>query len=485
MKSLSRSFPFRDVFTSFLEEYSTSATYWYIPKARVLNDENVEAMAEILKVIFNDFLGCVWNVETQNRILDALVRRQIVSPSRPDSTRADRAALIRICKKLLETLGFLWVQDDKEIVITDAGLDLLGEQAGERRSAVERQIIKYQYPNPSLAGAYAEGFAAFLPHIFLLEVLMGCDHRITFTEYELFVNLATSQEDVERISRYTHSWRDINDKEKQLVIDKVGKIAMTEEAVDAETDADMESEEKRTRLNRIRLDASYQRSFFAFPSYVGVDEGDIICRAPDKVGQLLDKVLPSLKITKFRAIEDWFAYFGDPKREPSWATYLISLFEDAVTSEDVKRAQSEVEEHRELLAPDEAESVERAQIEKDIETFYCAHPDMLEQGLVLRENGRQFPTPIGRIDLLCVSKDREYVVVEVKAQEAQDSVFGQILRYIGWVHRNIPKAKDNVRGIILAAKFPEAARYSRIGLLKPDYQTFIKFKEHGLNVQDT
>ena len=485
MGTLGKSFPFRAIFESFLNEYSRRTTYWYVPKARVLNDENVDVMAAILNVILDKFLGCVWNVQTQDQILNRLVHLGIMKPSKAGGKQADRAALVRIWKKLLETLGFLWVQDDKEIIITDAGLDLLGGQADGRRSVVERQIIKYQYPNPSLSGAYAEVFGGLLPHIFLLQVLIKCDYRITFTEYELFVNLATSQEDVERISRYIRSWRDINKEEKQLLIDKVGKMPMTEETIDVEADADMEPEGEGTRFNRIHLDATYQRSFFAFPSYVRVDEGDIVCGAPDRVKQLLNDVLPSLKITKFRAIEDWFAYFGDPKQEPSWATYLISLFEDAVTSEDVKKAHRVVEEHIGLLAPHEAESVERAQIEKDIETFYCAHLAMLEEGLVLSENGRQFPTPIGRIDLLCMSRKGEYVVVEVKAQDARDSVFGQILRYIGWVHRNVKGAGDTVRGIIVASKFPETARYSRIGLLKPDYQTFIKFKEHGLNVQDT
>jgi RecB family endonuclease NucS len=184
----------------------------------------------------------------------------------------------------------------------------------------------------------------------------------------------------------------------------------------------------------------------------------------------------------FRTLEDWFAYFGDPKKEPSWLTYLISVIEDAASGKDVKDV---VEEHKSLLTPEEVESVERAQIEKDIETFYCAHPELLEKGLLVRDKGRQFPTPIGRIDLLCESQEGEYVVVEIKADEARDSVFGQILRYIGWVHRNIEGARNKVRGIILASKFPETARYSRIGLLKPDYEKFMKFKEHGLNVQDT
>jgi len=316
-------------------------------------------------------------------------------------------------------------------------------------------------------------------------VLRECDYRITLTKYELFVNLAKSQDDVSQIVRYIHSWRDINEQEQQVIKDNVRDILMKGGTHCPDLSADIEPEEGPTRFNRIHLNAGYQRPFFAFPGYLEVDEGDIVCREPDKVNKLLDKFLPSLKITKFRTLEDWFAYFGDPKKEPSWLTYLISLIEDAVTSEDVKKAQTVVEEHKDLLTPEEAESIERAQIEKDIETFYYAHPDMLEKGMVVIDNGRQFPTPIGRIDLLCLSKEGEYIVVEVKAHEARDSVFGQILRYIGWVHRNIGGAKDRVRGIILASKFPETARYSRIGLLKPDYKTFIKFEKHGLNVQDT
>jgi hypothetical protein len=480
MKALSKSFPFRDIFMSFLEKYSTSSTYWYVPKARVLNDENVEVMSKILRVIFDEFLEQVWNPKTQDRILNRLVDLEMLRPYKTDGTRADRTALIRICKKLLETLGLLWVQDDTEIVITDAGLDLLSGQAQERRSVIERQIIKYQYPNPSLSKLYGDSFDGLLPHIFLLQVLRECNHRITLIEYELFVNLAQSQDDVNRVAQYIHSWRDINQQEQQVILDSVSDIVMKEGATVPDLSEDMETDEKSTRYNRIHLDSSYQRSFFAFPSYLGIDDGEIICRAPDRVNELLRKFLPSLKITKFRTLEDWFAYFGDPKKDPSWLTYLLSLIEDVVTSEEFKQVKTVVEEHKDLLTPEEAESVERAQIEKDVETFYCAHPEKLEKGLIVRDNGRQFPTPIGRIDLLCISQEGEHVVVEIKAHEARDSVFGQILRYIGWVHRNIEGAKGKVRGIILASKFPETARYSRIGLLKPDYKTFIKFHEYKL-----
>ena len=484
MKALDKSFPFRDIFMKFLKEYAESTTYWYVPKARVLSDENVEAITKIVELIFKEFLEHVWNMETQDKILNRLVKLKILKPYKQSSTQADRTALIRIWKKLLEAFGLLWVQDDRKIEITDVGLDLLSVKAEERRGVIEQQVIKYQYPNPSLPPLYDEGFKGLLPHVFLLQVLKECENQITSIEYELFINLSKSQEDVEHIIRYIRAWRDINEREKQIVLEKAKQIVMREETTGAGLDVDEKSEEGQTRFKRINQNASYQKSFFAFPSYVKIDdEGGIVCTAPSTANEKLGKLLPSLKITRFRTLEDWFAYFGNPQKKPSWLTYLISVIEDAATSKEVKEV---VEEHKALLKPEEVESIERAQVEKDIETFYYGNLGLLEKGLVIvKENGRQFPTPIGRIDLLCKSKENEYVVVEIKADEARDSTFGQILRYIGWVHRNIEEAKDKVRGIILASKFPETARYSRIGLLKPDYEKFIKFKEHGLNAQDT
>ena len=460
----------------FLKEYAESTTYWYIQKSCVLNDENIEVIAKILKVIFDEFIGYVWNVTTQDKIWNRLVKLKILNPDNPDGTLLDRTALIRIWKKLLETLGLLWVQKDREIVITDAGLDLLSAQTKERRRIIEGQIIKYQYPNPSLRVPYAESFSGILPHVFLLQVLKQCDNRITAVEYELFVNLAKSQEDLSRIVRYLHSWRNINKQKQQIILDKAKQLMMKKETTISKKD--------HTRFKQVNQNASYQKSFYTYPSDLQVDNGDIICRAPSKTNDLLDK---SFKITIFRTLEDWFAYFGDPRKEPSWSTYLISLIENAKTTKEVEReVKTAIRKHKDSLTPEQAEDIKRAQIEKDIETFYYAHLDLLEKGLVIvKEKGRQFPTPIGRIDLLCKSKEDEYVVVEIKADEARDSVFGQILRYIGWVHHNIEGARDKVRGIILASKFPETARYSRIGLLKPDYEKFIKFKEHGLNAQDT
>lgn len=482
MPTLPRKFPFRNIFNSFLEQYSSSSTYWYIQKTRVLNDENVSAISKIVEVIFDEFLGHIWNQETQGLILSRLVELNILSPTRPDGNRVDRTALIRIWKKLLETLGLLWVQDEAEIVITDVGLNLISEEGQNARTVIEGQIVKYQYPTPSLTGEYARNFIGILPHIFLLQILRRCDHQISFVEYELFVNLAKSQDDIDQIQQMILSWRDLNEREKEIIIEAVRNIPMSEAMPHPELPMDLPTDDRHIRFNRIHLDSSYQRSFFTFPYYLESTGSDIICSEPDIVDGLLDRILPSLKITEFRTLEDWFAYYGDPNKQPSWLTYLISAIENAQTAEEV---QTVVEEHSDVLTEEEVKTVQNAQVEKDIETFYFAHPEMLEPGLTVIDNGRQYSTPIGRIDLLCQSQNGEYVVVEIKAYEAQDSVFGQILRYIGWLHRNNNEARNNVRGIILAAQFPESARYSRIGLLKEDYQSFLQFKRHGLDVQNS
>ncbi|MBW8002051.1 MAG: AlwI family type II restriction endonuclease [Planctomycetes bacterium] len=481
MKSLPKKFPFREIFDEFLKRYSSSATYWYIPKVRTLNEENIQVIIKIVKLIFDEFLGKLWNQETQDEILNRLVEIGALNPTTQGS-RVDRTALIRIWKKLLEALGLFWIQDNTAIIITDAGLEMIPSEGENSRIAIEQQIAKYQYPNPSISSEYGECFRGILPHVFLLQVLQRCGRKINSIEYELFVNLAQSQEDIDTIVTYINSWRDLKEKEQKLILEIAQKVAMPDISDDPELFEDLPVAERFTRFNRIHLDSSYQKSFFTFPSYLSLEDSNIICDASAKVDELLGQILPSLKVTKFRTLEDWFAYFGDPTQKPSWLTYLISAIEDAKTKEEV---QAVVDENMEYIGEDEKQAIERAQVEKGIETFYCENIGMLESGLTVVEDGRQFSTPIGRIDLLCRSEDGGYVVVEIKAQEARDSVFGQILRYIGWVHRNIGDAENNVRGIILASQFPESARYSRIGLLKTDYQSFIKFKEHGLNVQDS
>ncbi len=85
----------------------------------------------------------------------------------------------------------------------------------------------------------------------------------------------------------------------------------------------------------------------------------------------------------------------------------------------------------------------------------------LESGLRLYDPAKatEFPAgPIGRIDVLAKDRDDCPVVVEAKTHSANEQVVGQILRYMGWVKKNLDQAR--VRGIIVAGEFTYATRYA-------------------------
>ena len=109
MQSLPMGFPFKNSFEEFLSEYGSCPTYWYIPKARTLDEQNIIVAQSIMTVIFNEFLGRLWNPESQDELPQRLVEKEILEPRSAQGTLTDRTTLTRIWKKLLETLGLLFV----------------------------------------------------------------------------------------------------------------------------------------------------------------------------------------------------------------------------------------------------------------------------------------------------------------------------------------------------------------------------------------
>ena len=67
--------------------------------------------------------------------------------------------------------------------------------------------------------------------------------------------------------------------------------------------------------------------------------------------------------------------------------------------------------------------------------------------------GQQFKC-IGnnRIDLLCLNKKNNFVVIEIKNVKANKAAFAQISSYMGWIEKNMPGRKK-VSGIVLARGF--------------------------------
>ena len=200
-----------------LTEYRNATTYWYVPKARTLSDKNVAFCAEVLHMIFEEFLGSAWTIETQDALLARLTEAGVNEPRIEGATLQSRTALMRVAKVFLGTLGLLWVQDDQELVITDAGLELMlaRDNTAAQRNLIEKQVAKVQYPNPSLDKRLANDFHGILPHLFLLQVLQRVNYRLTFEEYELFVNLAVSHSDIDRIVGYIERWRNIGEPDRE------------------------------------------------------------------------------------------------------------------------------------------------------------------------------------------------------------------------------------------------------------------------------
>ncbi len=479
--------PDDEILREALKEYREATTYWYAPKARTLNDENIAVCADILHIIFDEFLDSNWTTGTQDALLKRLISAGLNEPHVMGGTLQDRTALVRIIKVFLGTLGLLWVQDDQELFITDAGLELLLAKGSTQaqRSLIEAQVAKIQFPNPLLSQDWANDFRGLLPHLFLLQTLQRVEYHITFEEYELFVNLAAGQSDVERIVKYIDHWRSISEGDREAVRSILGRVPnrWTKVSVPRLLPVHRASGTG-TRLNRIRLDGSYQRALFCYPSSLHIDSDmrEIRCTSQDAVDKLVRDQIDDLKLASFETQEAWFEYFGDPEQRPSWFTYVSLAVEAAGSAAEAK---SEIEEHEDRFSKEETATLKRLQIEKAIESSYAEHTDLLhtlEPGLQLQE--RQFQTPIGRMDLLCRGTDGKHVVVEIKANEASDGAFGQILRYIGWIHRNFDDGENNVRGIILAGRFPNRARYSRIGLLHPDADLFLKFHQHGFATEE-
>ena len=482
-----KNIPNNEVLRQALQEYRQATTYWYVPKARALNDANIAACSEFLHIVFEEFLDSPWTVGTQDALLDRLTDVGINRPRVPGGSLRDRTALPRIMKVLLETLGLLWVQDDKLPVITDAGLDLLltGDDSAAQRNLIEAQVAKLQYPNPLMNKTQGDGFQGILPYLFTLQVLQRVDYRLTFEEYDLFVNLAKSQDDFERIVDYVTEWRRISADERDAFREAFHRVPFRKPGQRIpRLNPIRRSGIKGTRHKRIGLNASYQRAFFGYPSLLQIDRasGEFSSSSQDALDRLITDQSGALKIATFESPEAWIAYFGDPQQQPSWFTYVALAVEAATTPEE---AEAEFEQSQEKLTEEEAVIVRRLQIEKAIESSYAEHTDLLhllEPGLMYQ--ARQVHTPIGRIDLLCRGLDGKYVVIEIKANGAEDAVFGQILRYMGWIHRNFDDGENNVRGIILASHFPEKARYSRIGLLKTDADQYLKFHRHGFAVEE-
>ncbi|MGA3145214.1 MAG: endonuclease NucS domain-containing protein [Verrucomicrobiota bacterium] len=103
-------------------------------------------------------------------------------------------------------------------------------------------------------------------------------------------------------------------------------------------------------------------------------------------------------------------------------------------------------------------------LEKQLEDFLESNLELIEPGLRLyvdedKHKGRQYPTDIGIIDLLCCRLDGSFLVIELKRGKAAREAIGQISGYVGWVIYEIAKGKP-VHGLILSHKEDLSLEYA-------------------------
>jgi len=110
------------------------------------------------------------------------------------------------------------------------------------------------------------------------------------------------------------------------------------------------------------------------------------------------------------------------------------------------------------IAPEGPEGVS-VSLEKDLVNFLAKNISLVESGLQLQQ--KEFQTDeAGRIDLLCVDKDGNFVVIETKKGKESDKVVGQVSRYMGWVKLKLAKQNQKVRSIIITNEPDEQLHYA-------------------------
>lgn len=138
---------------------------------------------------------------------------------------------------------------------------------------------------------------------------------------------------------------------------------------------------------------------------------------------------------------------------------------------------------------DEVEEAAAAQafaFERDLRNYLSKNLAVVEPGLVLYKDeefvGIEFPVGGRFIDILAVSRSGDFVVIELKVSRGHERTIGQLLRYMGWVQKNLAAGKS-VRGVIVANDITEDLKLaaSQIGNVRL-FEYELSFKLRPLEI---
>jgi len=147
----------------------------------------------------------------------------------------------------------------------------------------------------------------------------------------------------------------------------------------------------------------------------------------------------------------------------------------------------------EEVAEDEGEETSgfSFEFEANLEGYLANSLSEIEEGLELfvssdGVSGRQFSTDVGRIDLLTLDKNGDFVVIELKVGQATDRASAQLLRYMGWVKRHLA-GKRKVRGIIVCMNATDGLKYATSTLENvniKEYEVHFSFNDADLEIEE-
>ena len=84
-----------------------------------------------------------------------------------------------------------------------------------------------------------------------------------------------------------------------------------------------------------------------------------------------------------------------------------------------------------------------------LRSYLATEIHKIESGLCLIENGDNYQTEVGKIDLLARDTNNQLVAIGLKSGQAQDGAIGELLGLMGC----LTASESNVRGILVAPSF--------------------------------
>ena len=375
---------------------------------------------------------------------------------------------------IYQRLGLAWIEKNHLVTVTSIGRSLIENEA-DYRPLLEHQLRRLQFYNPTFERIRRRyGHIKVFPFNFCLQLIVNLrPHEITKEEFAFFVTKAVTMEDIERCLDWIKRFRLLSDNQKKDILRRLGR-----------------PQRGRSRpLIRESLEtASKNISFLTLSGPWGREsmrssEG-IVLKDIKKARSILAED-GKLQFVDFESKEAWFCQYGD-----------ISRKFDIEAAIDYYARIGKVDQAKRLTkkAPDvdRAEAILQERLkEKYIEDFYRDHLGLIESGLKLYtkrgRTGQQFETPdAGIIDLLTLTPSNVFVVIEFKREKTSDETVGQVLRYMGWVRRNLSPGKI-VRAYIVALDFDKRINFSLHGMQhplipNPKGKNLIQLYKHGFDV---